>query len=104
MIFRWGDGRLSGSYKKLKLLHTIWFDTYLIKFYRGYHLPIHIDPIRGYKHYRLNILLKGEDAYIGEYIFKWGRIIVFEASLPHGTTTLSKDRLLLSIGWKRKDE
>ena len=96
---KWQKGRQKGQYEKLKLFSFICIDCYLIRYKPGYQLPMHIDKVEGKKHYRLNILLKGEDAYVGEYLFKIGRVVCFRSDLLHGTTKLTKKRMLLSFGW-----
>lgn len=98
----WQDGRQGKGYSKLCLAKCRWFDCYLIRFSAGFQLPVHSDEVTGKRHYRLNILLRGEDAYVGDSIFRWWRIVLFRADQPHGTTLLSKDRLLFSIGWSLK--
>lgn len=94
----WEVGRQGQGYRKKRIFSFINVDMYLIAFDKGFKLPMHTDAVSGKKHYRLNILLKGEDAYIGNYIFKFWRIILFRSDQIHGTVELTRDRLLLSIG------
>lgn len=101
---KWITGRQGGKYKKLPLICCRWFDSYLLKFDKGFKLPMHTDKVEDKKHYRLNILLYGEDVYIGEHIFRWWRIVLFRAEQPHGTEYLTRNRMLLSIGWCRKSK
>lgn len=101
-MMKWIDGRQGGGYKKLPIIRCRFFDCWLIKYNAGFELPIHCDEIVGFVHHRLNILIYGEDAYIGESDWKVWRVTKFVSSLPHGTTKLSRPRLILSFGWKRK--
>lgn len=102
MLWKWESGRQLGKYKKMKLLPTTFFDCYLVKFEPGFALGIHTDPIKGgHRHYRCNILLQGEDAYVGDHVYRSKRIVLFRADLKHGTNMITKPRTLLSIGWKR---
>lgn len=96
----WLKGRQGGKYEKKCLWQTRWFDMYLIRFEKGFSLPYHKDPVGGRNHYRLNFLLKGEDVFVGEHVFKFWRVVLFRADQLHGTRKLTRDRLLFSIGWK----
>lgn len=96
---RWENGRQGEGYQKLKVFGILGCDCYLIRFWPGYQLPMHRDEVVGKRHYRLNILLRGEDAYVGLHIFKWWRFILFRSDWMHGTLRLNEPRLLLSFGW-----
>ncbi len=98
----WQKGRQGTGYLKAKIVAFKRFDCYLIKYPVGSFIPCHTDPVtRGYKHYRINVVLKGDnDSFVGKYIFKWWRIILFRPDImPHSVLTIRKERLLLSIGW-----
>jgi hypothetical protein len=97
---RWEQGRQGGGYQKVKLFSCRYLDCYIIKFPAGYRLPTHVDEVVGKRHYRLNVLLRGEDAYQGAYIWKLWRFICFRSDQPHGTLTLTRVRTLLSFGWR----
>lgn len=106
-LFKWVDGRQIKHYKKMKI-YSFWrVDCYLIKYSAGTAVGNHKDTIEGYKHYRLNILLKGEMdklAMIGKPIFKWWRVILFRPDLYlHCLKPTSKAGLILSFGWKIKE-
>jgi hypothetical protein len=98
-MFNWIPGRQSEQYEKLKIFSFWFLDCYLIRYQAGFQLPIHTDPVENKKHYRLNIVLRGENAYVGNYIFKFYRIVCFRSDLPHGTKIITKPRLILSFGW-----
>lgn len=101
-MLRWTTGRQGSGYEKAKIFSTPFLDCYLIRYHVGFKLPLHTDPVQGKLHYRLNILLRGEDAYVGQYLWRRRRIICFRSDLPHGTYKLTRPRLILSFGWVRK--
>jgi hypothetical protein len=87
-LFQWGSGQLWGA------------DCWLIKYPANASIPTHTDPVPGKRHYRLNILLRGEDKFKGETIFATKRIKFFRPDItPHSVEEVSKPRLILSIGW-----
>lgn len=100
----WRKGRQGDGYEKLKIFHLPFLDCWLIRYNKGFKLPIHSDGVEGKRHYRLNILIKGEDAYIGNSIFRWWRVVLFRADMPHGTRELTRNRLIFSLGWAIKEE
>jgi hypothetical protein len=92
---------------KMKI-YSFWrIDCYLIRYGKGTMIGLHKDEIKGYKHYRLNILLKGEDDKLfvhGKPIFRCCRVILFRPDMQlHGVETTNKSALLLSFGWKVKE-
>lgn len=100
---KWEDGRQNANYKKLRLFQFKHMDCYLIKYLPGCKLPVHTDVVEGYRHYRINILLKGEDCFQGKTIFKLWRFMLFRPDIePHGTGLITSERLLLSIGRVKK--
>lgn len=99
--FKWNNGRQGGAYQNMLLFSCRFFDCYLIKFKSGFKLPIHVDEVTDKQHYRMNFLIYGEDAYEGNHIFRWRRIVIFRPDQPHGTKKLNRKRLLFSIGWTR---
>lgn len=100
-MFKWIPGRQLGQYEKMKIFSFSFLDCYLIRYKADFQLPIHTDLVENKKHYRLNIVLRGEDAYIGSHIFRFPKIVCFRSDLPHGTKLLTKPRLVLSFGWVR---
>lgn len=83
------------------LLQASAFDCWLIRYPAGFELPVHTDPLTGAVHWRLNILLRGEDNFHGDHAWKIGPLTCFQSSKPHGVLRTSRPRLILSIGWKR---
>ena len=60
-LIKWEEGRQKGGYLKFKLFQSkkFKFDIYILKFPVGSFVPPHTDPaVKGYKHFRLNVILK----------------------------------------------
>ena len=82
------------------LAQTSFADCYLIHYPIGSSIPTHTDPVTNKKHYRFNLRIKGEDAYVGDTLFKLGRLIFFRPDImPHSVKEVSSERLVLSIGF-----
>ena len=99
---KWEDGRQGTGYRKLKLFSSNFLgcDCYLIDYPPNTHIPTHTDPVPNKKHYRLNILLRGEDKFQGETIFSTSRIKFFRPDImPHSVEEVSRRRLIFSLGW-----
>lgn len=99
---KWTNGRQGTGYRKLTLLQSERFgcDCYLIDYPPHTHIPTHTDPVPGKKHYRLNILLWGQDNFRGETIFSTKRIKLFRPDIsPHSVEEVSRRRIIFSIGW-----
>jgi len=98
---KWEKGRQNSGYFKKKLIEFIFFDAYLLKFPTGTFVPEHTDPIKDKKHYRLNILLKGEDTFQSEkIIFRMANISFFRSDISkHRLDKVSKDTYILSVGF-----
>ncbi len=102
----WIPGRQGTDYFKLLLFNSEKhaMDCYVLRYPPHSHIPTHTDPVPGKKHYRLNILLKGEDKFRGETIFSTKRIKFFRPDItPHSVEEVSQERLILSIGWALRD-
>lgn len=59
-LWRWEHGRQGTGYQKMLLIACPWplaFDLYLLKYPVGTKIPPHRDPVKGRRHYRLNIEL-----------------------------------------------
>ncbi len=58
----WIKGRQGTGYDKLPLIVKPFgmdIDSYILRFPEGCSIPTHTDPVRaGFKHYRLNIVIK----------------------------------------------
>jgi hypothetical protein len=95
----WESGRQGTGYLKMVLRQGSFYDIFLIKYPVGTHIPAHIDPVPGKKHFRLNIRLKGENNFNGMSLFNFGRITLFRPDItPHSVKQVTKERLILSIG------
>lgn len=97
---KWVEGRQGTGYKKLLLAEGKSWDCYLIDYPPHTHIPTHTDPVPGKKHFRLNILLRGEDNFRGNTIFATKRIKLFRPDIsPHSVEEVSTRRLIFSLGW-----
>jgi hypothetical protein len=97
---KWIEGRQGTGYRKLLLGEGKWWDCYLIDYPPNTHIPTHTDPVKGKRHYRLNILLRGEDNFRGNTIFSTKRIKLFRPDIsPHSVEEVSQRRLIFSLGW-----
>lgn len=113
---RWEKGRQGGGYEKLMLISNPFlfrFDCYILKFPDGSEIFSHRDPVDGFRHYRLNIILRraryGGIFFIGQTDLVTG-LGVMKAK-PHRVTFFRPDEMIhsmspvvgnhyiLSIGW-----
>ncbi len=83
------------------------FDGWLLWYPVGAHIPPHTDPVKGKKHWRLNIVLRNADQG-GEFhtdglIKNLPRITLFRPDLArHGVTKVTRGaRHVLSLGCAR---
>lgn len=111
----WIKGRQNSGYYKLKLLVSKFFkfDIYILKYPKGSYIDTHKDPVEGYEHHRLNIILKrpkkggtffcGARHCTGQYP-DYNRIIKFRPDiLKHSLNRIEEGtRYVLSIGWLRR--
>ena len=98
---RWQKGRQGTGYDKLCLFQskTLLCDCYLISYPPNTSIPIHTDPVPSKRHYRINILLCGEDKFVGKCIWQSRRIKFFRPDItPHSVDEVSMRRLMLSFG------
>lgn len=102
---KWHPGRQNPSYEKFMLWNFWRCDCYLIRYKAGSAVDWHFDPCKeGYKHYRLNIRIYGEDAFLGRVIWRWWRFILFRPDITcHAVKRLKSRRLILSIGWLKHE-
>src|ERR1035438_10358800 len=101
---RWQKGRQGTGYDKLCLFQSKLFqcDCYLIDYPKNTSIPTHTDPVPGKRHYRINILLWGEDKFVGDALFKSKHITFFRLDImPHAVSEVSTRRIILSFGWVR---
>lgn len=106
MWLRWVSGRQGGDYKK-KLLAKFriplifGFDMYLLKFDPGFKLKEHVDKVDRGRHFRLNIILRGDGEFNCEKtIIRTKRIILFRPDkYLHSMQNGNIERKVLSIGF-----
>lgn len=105
---RWQRGRQGSGYDRMLLLAAPWplaFDSYLIRYPIGAHIPPHTDPVAGRRHFRLNIILRrsagGGEFVCRDPILSWPRIKLFRPDRSeHSVTEVTgSPRYVLSIGW-----
>ena len=100
LTMKWQAGRQGTGYRKLELFLYHNWDMYLIYYPPNTCIPTHTDKVLGKQHYRLNILLWGEDKFKGETLFATKRIKLFRPDImPHSVEKVSSKRLVFSIGW-----
>lgn len=118
-MFKWKEGRQGTGYYKMKLFESklLKLDVYILKMPPRSHVPLHTDPVKGYKHHRFNFIL--QNAEIGGYLrLYWNlddeevwitnrkpRYQYFRPDTQKHAVTLiegSKSRYVLSIGWLTK--
>ncbi|AMP02440.1 2OG-Fe(II) oxygenase [Collimonas pratensis] len=108
VAFKWQAGRQDGGYDKMLLLTARWplpFDSYLIRYPVGAHIPPHTDAVARGKHYRLNLVLKrsprGGEFICSAPILSTSRIKLFRPDqCEHSVTRVEGgSRYVLSIGW-----
>lgn len=98
------------GYEKLLIFQfgRLMMDCWLIKSQFPNMVPSHVDPIPGYKHYRLNLILSNPEMG-GEFwcfwpLLDWPRLKLFRSDFPHGVGKIwSGKRLVLSFGLALKD-
>lgn len=99
---KWEYGRQGTGYFKKKLAEGSWWDLWLLKYPAGTSIPPHVDRVDGKQHFRLNVVLKGEQTFGGEVILKFGPIVLFRPdTMRHWVRKVTKERLVLSLGWVR---
>lgn len=103
-LWTWEQGRIQFT---TYFRFTLWyfrvgkwgFDAYLLKYPKADILPYHIDEVKGGKHYRMNIRLKGEAKFFlaGKVIHK--RIICFRPDKYIHSLWINSPTLKLSFGF-----
>ena len=108
----WEAGRQGTGYEKLTLFRVgDRLDAYLIHYPEGSHIPPHIDPVPGRKHFRLNLELwraRRGGEFVGRTVARLGRLMLIRPDRDeHEVTKIeSGKRIVFSAGWtiKRKKE
>jgi hypothetical protein len=108
-FFEWKIGRQLSGYSKMLLMTVKFplpFDIYLLKFTEGSFIKEHVDEVNeGYKHFRLNIILKkskiGGIFSAEKSIFENSRIKFFRPDIyKHSVSKVESGyRIVLSIGF-----
>jgi len=99
---RWELGRQGTGYFKLRLAQGARWDLYLLRYPPGSSVPPHRDSVRGKAHWRTNLLLWGQDAFVGAAWLRVPRLVVFRPDITeHEVAPVSRLRLVLSLGWVR---
>jgi hypothetical protein len=97
---RWEHGRQGTGYSKLRVYSFLRTDCYLLYYPPGSHVPVHHDPVPGKRHWRANLILRGEDAFWSEKppLLNWSWLKVFRSDEPHSVGEVSSPRWVLSFG------
>ncbi len=103
----WLAGRQRSGYEKMILFinrHFVPFDLHLLKYLQGSFVPSHVDYIAGYRHYRLNIILRQPlEGGVFEcrhpiFVSRW--VNFFRSDRVHSVTKINKgSRYVFSIGF-----
>lgn len=103
----WEQGRQGTGYLKRRIFEfanrLFGMDCYLIKYLPNTYIPPHTDPVPGFKHFRLNIVLKQTGRGGNLYFYKtrqYGRVFLFRPDhVEHSVSNVDNGtRLVLSIG------
>lgn len=106
---KWEKGRQGTGYEKLKIFQFLNIDCYLLRYKVGDSIPWHVDPVPGYRHWRLNVTLK-EAVEGGEVLHKLpdhnfaevqeDRVVIFRSDLvEHCVSKIYKGkRIVLTFG------
>lgn len=104
-LWRWGRDRFNTGYKIFTIAFHKRFDCYIFYYPTNSCIPKHKDPSFGYKHYRLNFVVKapkkGGEFNCKRIIFNFkNRIYIFRADKNYhsANTILEGSRILLSFG------
>jgi len=105
---RWQKGRQESNYEKMLLATAKWplpFDVYLLRFFTGHEVPLHLDTVKKGEHHRVNIILKnatdGGQFICKDPIFESKYIKYFRPDKSeHQVTKINKgSRYVFSLGW-----
>lgn len=108
---KWVPGRQGGGYQKLSLLRLKSADAYLLRYPAGSFVRFHTDEVPGFKHYRLNVVLRkarlgGDFQLLGRPLLAFWRFRLFRPDrYAHAVEPVVKgERLVLSVGWIRPED
>lgn len=108
--FTWLKGRQNSGYEKMVLFanqHIIPCDIHLLRYFVGSLVPVHYDLEPGYRHYRLNIIIRkaivGGEFWCQHPIISFWRIHFFRSDDAHSVSKIQKgSRYVLSFGLQIK--
>lgn len=102
----WRPGRQGTGYHKMLIFQWRWFilfDLYLLRYLKGSFVPVHHDPVSGYRHYRFNFVLKqakrGGEFKSQHIVYQGNRMKIFRSDFPHEVSMIDEGtRYVLSLG------
>jgi len=102
----WQEGRQGTGYFKKLLFQYNLCECWLVRYPPNTHIPPHIDKISNKRHYRLNIVLKGNGDFKSEScIINLKRIVLFRPDVNiHSMANGNTERLILSFGLALKEK
>ena len=99
---KWEEGRQGTGYLKRLVGQGKTWDLWLLKYPKWSKIPWHTDPVDGKRHYRLNVVLWGPQAFRGETLLAWGPVVLFRPDImTHKVKGSNRVRYVLSLGWVR---
>lgn len=102
---KWEAGRQGTGYRKLLLAGSKRWDLWLLDYPSGSHVPEHVDEVKGFRHYRVNVRLFGEDAFEpvdrrDRRVLRIGRMAFFRPDVvKHAVWKVDRRRMVLSLGF-----
>jgi len=103
---KWIQGRQGTRYQKKMLLRFgipgfLGMDAYILKFEPKCLLPEHVDKVKRGRHFRLNIIYKGEGKFdCNKTIIRTKRVVLFRPDKhTHSMENGDSERKVLSIGF-----
>ncbi len=99
-MMKWQKGRQNYYYEKLKIFSFWRIDCYFIRYSKGCAVGYHTDNVKGFRHYRCNIQLKGINRLycLDKPIHKSKRITLFRSDKMHSFGITMEKGLILSFG------
>lgn len=102
----WKTGRRNTGYRKLLLFQWPWYipwDLYVLCFPPISSAPTHTDPVPGFRHYRINFVIKrarsGGKFKASSYVYQGTRLNIFRSDRPHEVEQIIEGtRYVLSLG------
>ena len=99
MHLRWQPGRQGTGYRKLLLAQGRHWDLYVLDYPAGTAIPTHTEPVPGRRHWRANLVVRGERTFQGDAVLRLGPLVVFRPDVtPHSVGRVARRRVVLSFG------